>query len=868
MADINPRWFSLRVFRWFCDPEFVDDIEGDLLERYASRAEEHGEKYAKKRLNRDVFQLFRPGIIRPLGIREKLEFLGLRSVHFRYSTRILQKNALISAASMASLVLGVLSTLLIFLWVQSEWSADKFHGNYDYLYVPVIQQSPLDEYRPMNMSYILKTNYDTFPEIEEHMEVLYFEPEEYNIVLNNMEFPGTGLVVDKDFLDILNFEIKTTQGPDILHDSTKIMLTESFAKQIFGEGDPLGKSLELADVGTYEVGAILEDTPSNSSIYFDYVAPRHHYDRRKDSGVEFILATPSFDLDTFNQKIKHAGKDHPQFTESIVSLVPFKDLYFDLDLETGIFANQGDRQDVITMMIVAIVIMIVSIMNFTNMQSTLFISTINSKVIKHVLGARRVDLFSELLASRIIYGVIGSSIVFTLYLALESDYLSFLGLTQPASKIGVLLLILIGCTIFLGISIQFSLWQASRTDDYKILKNRSLANKSHKGHLWTTAQNILAVVLIVASMVIYKQFIYMQDKDLGFDSDDIISIKFFDEIIYESDDTLFYLQNRDQQKAYLGFKEELDKIPGIKHYTQGEGPLAGVLMDHPWKNLAGESEYDDINTRVVDPNYLKTFDLEMAEGEFFSFSKHKQRGNQVVINEAAMKYWGIQDLSNAKIRMRYWADDTKSYDVIGVVKDYHYEHLSRNIEPLVMIWFEDRYRTFSFKLDEESTDETIATLEGLYQDINPGGSMNYSVLNDVIRAQYNHEEKQTQAIIVFTFVALLISSLGLFTFALYDTRKRIKEIGIRKVLGASTVQILSLLSNSYIKWVMWAVIIATPLAFILMRQWLSNFANQTELSWWIFGGSGLLAIFLAQLTVLGQSYKAANQNPVKALRHD
>ena len=229
---------------------------------------------------------------------------------------------------------------------------------------------------------------------------------------------------------------------------------------------------------------------------------------------------------------------------------------------------------------------------------------------------------------------------------------------------------------------------------------------------------------------------------------------------------------------------------------------------------------------------------------------------------------GIDELEGVKLASSSWGDDDDPYEVIGIVKDFNYQHLSRKIAPLILVYHFDYERAFTMRITETRFKETITQLSALFNEFYPNRTFTYEVLENQIRSQYEYEKKLSQTFLLFTFIALMLSSLGLFTFALYDTQQRIKEIGIRKVIGANTTQVVSLLSSNFMKWVFLASIIALPISWYAMREWLSNFANQTSLNWWVFAGSGCIALFIALITVIGQSYKAANQNPVHTLRHE
>jgi ABC-type antimicrobial peptide transport system permease subunit len=362
----------------------------------------------------------------------------------------------------------------------------------------------------------------------------------------------------------------------------------------------------------------------------------------------------------------------------------------------------------------------------------------------------------------------------------------------------------------------------------------------------------------------------MQNKDLGYDPNDLISVKFFDRLPYNFDDYEAYKKDLDAQNSrYQQLIGELERIPGIVSFSQGSLPFDGTTWDMSWKLTKSDFEYSTVKNMVVDPDYAALLGLNVIEGRFFSDSLDVSRQNKLVINRAAMEFWNIDQIDGeVSLASSSWGDENKPWKVIGVIENFHFQHLSKKIEPAVMVFFEDVDREFAMRLNPQQYQGTIQRLSELFADINPNQVFSYTVLENELNAQYAKERKLSQIFLLFTSVGLIISSLGLFTFALYDTRKRIKEIGVRKVVGASVQEIVSLLSVSFLRWVILAFVVACPLGWYLMNEWLTNFANHTTLSWWVFASAGGLTVLLALLTVIGQSYSAAKSNPVEALRHE
>lgn len=790
-------------------------------------------------------------------------------IHFKFATRVFRKNSLITFASLTSIVVGVLSTFLIYLWVDAELSTDQFHSNYSNLYIPVVKQSLVDDSKPIESGLFFNINYQEFPEIDKVILAIYFNPNEIKLKYNNQDYRAGGLITDSTFFDIFDFELVEGNTENILMSPTNLILTESFARRIFGDINPIGKTIEVDQTGTYQVAGILKDIPSNSSISFDFILPKHSQEDWDMSGIEFLLTNNSFNQSVFDEKIKALGRSHSQFKESILSTVAFSDVYFNNTLETDLIAKRGDTANVKTMILVAIVILIISILNFTNMQSTLIFSQLKNRGIKQVHGAKRIDFLLELLASRSIFAISSILLISGLFVLVKPYYLRFLALTLNYRLIEAVGIIAI-CTIsFLILTTFISLIQSTKVSSTKALAGQLNSKKRSKaGKALTTVQYVFAIVLIISSGVVYKQFMYMQNKDLGFDSKNLVSINFFERIPYTGDFQEFKKQSEEQRKSYEYVKNELSEIPGVEHFTQGNLPIDGNIYGMSWKLANSSFEYRDIKFMTADPDYLSTLDLKLLKGRFFTDSLDRDRQHKVVINKAAMEFWGIKNVDDAKLANSSWGGEKDPYQVIGVIDDFNFEHLSRKIEPLIIAYFQDSEENFTLEINEERFKPTLEAVSALFQQIYPDGNFTYTVLESQLQEQYEHEKQLSQTFILFTILALILSSIGLFTMALYETQKRIKEIGIRKAVGASVGQIITLLSGNFIKWVLLAFIIAAPIAWYVMDKWLANFANQTNLSWWIFACAGFMVTLLALITVIGQSLSTAKRNPVHALRNE
>lgn len=793
--------------------------------------------------------------------------------YFKFAVKQMLKNKLITIGSIFSMVMGLLVTVLIYTWVHNELSMDQFHKKLDKIYMPVAQQSTMDTPEPMNPSLFFKVDYAEFPEIETSTSAQLYTKDIIKLILKDKEYRGRALVVDSTFLQVFDFELIEGNRETILSDPSNLILTESMALKVFGDQDPLGETIKLVcdRKGVYQVAGIMEDPASNSSIHFDYLVPVHS---QRFWGMapseQFVLVKENFDKEAFDEAIKLKGRNHPQFKESILSTVAFKDVYFDNELSSNLFLKFGNREEVNTLMFVALIVLLVSIFNFANLQTTHVYSQVKTRGIKQVNGATRLVFLKELIVSRLIYLILSFGFTLILFLLVSPQYFGFMGISLSFSFQRLLLYLLVGVFSFLLLAQVITLLQTSSVVKTQLLiRSLSKTKGSTVGKVLTTIQYVLAIALIIVTAVIYKQFNYMQNKDLGFTHDEVVSVKFFEPLPFDFNKPEEFAASRKKRVVdYELVKSELSKIPGVEVFSQGTSPIDGESVPMSWKLSQSNYDYTQVNRIPLDPGYDRLFGLDVIQGRFFSESLDRSTDKKVVINRAAMNYWGLKDIAGVKLSSSTWGGEDQPWEIIGVVEDFNYEHLSKKIEPLLMVFSSSFKKDFLIKLNADRFQKTLEDVKALFGQVNPKRPFTYTLLETKIQRQYERDKKLSEIFALFTLMGLMISSVGLFTFSLYETRKRIKEIGVRKVIGASVVQITSLLSISFIKWVFLAFLLAGPLSWWLMKGWLANFANQTQLSWWLFPLAGIATLTIAMFTVIGQTYMAARQNPVKSLRYE
>ena len=792
--------------------------------------------------------------------------------HFlKLAVRKFQSNRLIFIGSIVTVSIGALCISLLFSYVNNEVTMNGFHKRVKDIYMIVVQASPGSGYEAIQASLFFNFNYKNYPELESLVTLQKYRKDEIKVTFEESSFSPEVLVADSTFFSIFDFNLLIGNKKTILSDPKNAIITADYARKIFGEKDPIGQEIKVtsSDTKTYTVKGVVTKLPSNSSITFDLIIPSHsgNYDR---SGVNFLLVNNKFNQEEFVKKIENIGQFHPQFKESKVSIVSLNDIYFnnkdsnnDYDL---IFTRFGDKKNVYVLLIIMIVVFAITALNFSGFQIILINAELKNIGIGKILGISAGEQFMQKTFEVILLILLSSVLVTISYMAILPSFDSFAKV--PISK-SVFEIVELNLTIIISLFVLAMLYPSILILKIPIID--SLKGEVYSGRFLFSQKSIvsiqftLTIASIVASLVIFRQVTLMLHKDLGFDSKNIIRVKMFRRLPFTGNLDEWKKSNAEQKKNYQYVLNELSSISAIASFAQGVSPIDPYIM--PWKLKGSEKDYLSQNVLTVNSDYLKLFGLKIIEGRFFDLEKDKSRALKVVINEEAKKFWEIKDIKQSRILNKYWGDSI-GYEIVGVVKDFNYQHLSVKPQPLFMVYFDDVDNEFLIKLKDGSRQIGLQSVSKLFKEVNPGEDFSYTFLSDEISALYQKEKKLSQVYFIFTIIALLITAIGIFVIAIYVAQRRTKEIGIRKVYGARISEIIFMLNKDFVKLVIIAIVIAWPITWFAMHKWLENFAYKTGLSWWIFVIAGVFAIGIALLTVSWQSFRAARRNPIKSLKYE
>jgi putative ABC transport system permease protein len=761
------------------------------------------------------------------------------------------------------MAIGMACALLIFLWVYDEWSCDRHFKNANNLYRLVENENPSGgevsrlAATPAALANALKEEY---PEI---IRSSRYDIPPGLIFQKGDEFIAKAVAfIDKDFLKMFDIEFVRGDISSALNGSRNIVITKEIADTYFHNEDPIGKTLTLTGANLILTITGVVNRPHNSHLRFDLLIPieflsrelgvtRNEWDWRTYNYIELKKGTDSKIVDT---KIRDFVKKHKKGSNSEILLQNVKRIHlFSSRKYNYDISGHGDIIYVRILSLIAVFILLIACINFMNLSTAQ--SAIRAKEIgvRKVAGAKRRKIIVQFLGESLLIVFMAHIIAMILVELLLPSFNNLTGKRldinyQNAGLYVGLITVVLFCGLLAGSYPAFYLSSLKPLDTIKGVNNKNPGNAQFRRGL-VIFQFSLSVILIICTLIVGKQLKYMQNKNLGFNKDNIGYFRFD---TFPGDPKLETI------------KRELSNNPDIVSITKARyNPFNIDIANNPDKfTWAGKKEGDDALFYVLpaDVDYAKTFQLELKEGRFFS-SEFSIDNAAVVINETAAKVLGFKN-PVGEILSIYKSD----FSIIGVVKDFHFKSLHYKIGPLIMQL--GAANTFFIRMKSDHITSAVGFVMKTYKSFNPPFPIDFHFLDDDFVNQYQTEQRMNKIFGYFSLLAIIISCLGLIGLSSFMTERRTKEIGIRKANGAKSIEIFSLLSGEYAIWVSISIIIACPIAWYAMHKWLQNYAYRISISWWVFALAGAIALLIALLTVSVQSYKAASKNPVEALRYE
>jgi ABC-type lipoprotein release transport system permease subunit len=865
----TPPKLLLRFFRWYCHPDYLEDIEGDLLERFENKSEEKGYRRAKWNFIKDVFLLFRPGIIRSLLGGYQLNTIDMFRHNFLLTFRNFNRYRSSFLINLTGLSTGLACSLLIYLWVSDELSFDKFHEHDKQLYQVMLNH---EESGSLNTNAITQTRLAKAlaEEVPEVVLAVEDTPSEWfadNFTLSDgkTNFHSLGKFAGEAYFQMFSFDLLIGKRSQVLSDKKSIVISESLARKLFkNPNDAIGKFIDWSLMhfkGSATVSGVFRDLPSNSTDQFEFIIPFKNFEelfgKQSDTwgnynAITHVLLKEDTDIPTLNAKIGNFVKEKVKRSNVILFVRPFSDRYLYNNYENGVLA--GGRIDYVKLLsIVAIFILSIACINFMNLSTARASRRVKEVGVKKAIGASRKALIFQYLSESTLLVFIALVVSIGLVLVLLPQFNSITGknLSIPLNPAWILTLMLV--SIITGIfSGSYPALYMSGFNPISVLKGKL---STSFGEMWARRglvvfQFTLSILLIVSVVVVYYQIDYLQTKNLGFDKDNII---------------IFSKEGAALEQPDI-FIEKLKGIPGVVNcglsahsFTESGSFTTGIK----W-----EGKDPDVAVRFANAtvyyDLIETLGIQIKSGRSFSRA-FSAEGSNVLFNEKAIEVMGLNDEDPIGMTVKVWGEQKT---IIGVVKDFHFQSLHEEVQPMFFRFDTSFLPLFMVKIAAGKERETLTQIKDFYHEFNPEYTLDYKFMDQKYHAQYVAEQRIAVLSRYFAGVAIIISCLGLFGLAAFTAERRLKEVGIRKILGSGNGTIVYLLSEDFTKMIMVAIAISIPLSYFITKNWLDGFAYHIDLKWWFFAGAGFAALLIAWFTVGMQTVKAAGVNPVDCLRDE
>lgn len=780
--------------------------------------------------------------------------------YLKIAFRNLLRNKVFSVINILGLALGMTCSLMIMLWVQDEQSVDAFHTNKNQLYRIYMKEFFSGKtqgviWTPGPLAEELKR---VIPEIQ--MSTAFSWPGSQTFMVGDKVNKQETNVAGADFFKMFSFKLLQGNPESALKDLNSLAISRKMAEIFFGSPAlAIGKTIRFDNRNDLIVTAVFENIPQNSTLKFDCLRSWDAYvidnEWAKDWGstdpLTFFMIRPDANPELVANKIKHVlDKYRKGLDKTELAMQPFHEYYLNSNFKNA--EMEGGRIEYVRLFsIVAVFILLIACINFMNLATARSAKRAKEVGVRKVVGAVRSALIKQFVGEAMlltIFAIIISVLLVTLLLP-SFNSLTGKGIVLPINEIYFWGL-LIGLTFVTGIIAgSYPAFFLSSLNPIKVLKGTLKVDSTST---WlrqglVVFQFSLSIILVIGMIVIYRQIDYIQHKNLGFNRENL----------------LYFPVEGNLNKKFNILKEEISHLSSIKQISHMTANPAGIGDGTEAISWPGSNPNDKIRFTPVGVGYdfAKTMNLQLIEGREYS-KDFASDSLGFIINETAQKAMGFKNPIGQSVT---WG--RAKGRIIGVVKDFHFQSLHTPIRPMIT-YLSDRYKQGNIivRVEAGKTTEAIAQLEVLCKKINPEYPFTYYFTDEEYAKQYRSEQVVSTLSSLFAFLAIFISSLGLFGLAAFMAEQRTKEIGIRKVLGASVINLVNLLSKDFLKLVLLAFVISAPLAWYVANNWLQDFAYRTEISWWIFAVAGMLALLVAMLTVSIQAIKAALMNPVKSLK--
>ncbi len=869
---IGPPRNASKFLRWFCHSDLLEDVEGDLSELYFERAETSAPR-ARFRYWMDVLLLFRPGIVKNITQTQNSTNYAMVKNYLISAWRNLIKYKSFSTINIFSLAIGLATCIIIFLFVSEELSFDSMHKKNIYRLCEIQNFEGTDTQKvALSMVGMGPTMSQDFPEIETFSR--YWGFGEQRIVIDGQhEIIDEIVGVDSTFFDVFDFEIIHGVVEGQLKSPEDVVITRSLALRLFKDSDVVGRTFTMNDSDEVKIiRGVIADIPENSHLQFDMLINIYAISDAEDLNSRFgSNSLVTYFILNENSDLAALEKKFPDYLIRVMENEDINDIYtlflqplIDVHLASTDIQHDyhnhrkfnGDYIDVF--ILVGILILVIAAVNFTNLTTARASYRSKEVGVRKSIGASKNQLFQQFLIESILLSILALLLAIVLVFAALPSLNSLIDrnlsletfLTLPQYIIyGVGLSLLVGVVAGIYPSIRLSAFNA-----IIVLKGlRMEEKKSYFQSALVVVQFSLALGLIVCTLIILQQLSFIGKKDVGFNKDHLMLVR----------------MNPESQDHYKEMKTELLKKSNILGVTASGQRLGNNFHQWGYKFKKDTSMISFTPSNVyVDFDYLEVHGIELVEGRSFDKKYATDDGLSFVINEALVEELGLEDPLGVRMAHSWYPDDSLG-TVIGVTENFNFNSLHHEVNTLALVvhsdwWFEEMI----IKLNGENLSQGIQDVEEIYGQFVEKYPLKFEFLDEHFNDLYESDKKLGYVITIIALLAIIVGCMGLFGLSSIAIQRRIKEVGIRKVMGASAGQLMVLMSQNFAVLVVLAFLIASPITYYFMSEWLENFAFRVRVNPVLFFIGGMTAFLIAMFTISFHVIRAVNANPVHSLRNE
>jgi putative ABC transport system permease protein len=903
--SLEPSRIALRFLRWFCPPRLYEEIEGDLLQRFKKDTTTRGIQNAKRKFIWNTIRFFRPGILMRSKFSVKLNQPYILRSHLLLAGRNLLRNKTFSIINVVGLSVSMVVCMLIYHYVRFELSYDKFHTNANNIYrvaTKVTLKNEVILHEINTYEGIGKALKEEFPEVKAATAIGRFNENNTFIRYENEHkvlkpLPSfLGVNTDGDFFSVFSFPFLEGNAEVALKDTYTAVISEAIASHYF-KGKAIGKILEINNgdyIRRYKITGILKNVPANSHFKFDLLihspqADTNFWNRKIGfwdwGGCTYVLLQYNVssaklehklnELAATRNELKMNKDDYGQ--RSTFNLQPLTSIHLGSSLLYE-FEMNGSSSLMYALIALAIVIIVVAWVNYVNLATAISAQKVKSIGIRKIVGASRWTLMGQVLTESAVFNLCAIVIAIILAGFLLPIFSSFTEIPLDTSGLYDTSVCFALVCFFIVSSLLAGSYPAIVISSFypadALNSKGSSGNGLYLRKGLVVIQFTVAIALMIIMTVSHQQLSFMRNKDLGIDINKVVVIKAqnFDQERW-SDAAGGFVVDSNYIRKVEQFKNEVRAYAGISHATS-LSHLPGEVS-----NWGTEFKARSVDTEKavrlkaigIDYDFVATLQVKVLAGRNFSSDFPSDQGNEakraVLINEAASTLLGFKTTAEAVHShiFTYWGAD---YEIIGVVNSFHQLSVKQNFEPLYFILQPRALSYYAIHFTGDDVPGTLKQLRSSWDHCFPDHAFNYFFLDAYFDRQYQYEQKFSSIMNLISGLAIFIACLGLFGLTSYAIVQRTREIGIRKVLGATVLNVITLFTNDFVKLIFLASTVAIPLAYLGVSQWLDNYAFRISLTWWIFGIPFGIIVMIAVLTVSLQSINIAVKNPVESLKHE